>query len=421
MKKNLSNFYFRSGLFFILSSIGAVLNYALYIFLAHILNVRDFGDFAVIMALSNQILGILLSINLTSIYLVKAEGSEKAKHKLQIVQKMLIWAFLIIILLLGFVWPILINWLKIKDSVTLLLLAAMLLCSIPSIIWTGFLQGHKKLFEVGVFNFSSSSFKFIFALIFGYVGGVVGSLSGVLLGLMLGLTTLKIIARTNLPAIRTIFSRLTSDERLVVKDLRSYIIGSTIIVGLLSILQNIDITYAKVLFSPDVAGVYSGISILSNSIYYVALMLIWIVLPEISIENSTHNYRLLKTSYKLLSVLALGVVLVEYIFKNGLTSLLLGDKFSGQGSILIYASLYQILLVGVTLYAYYLLVLRDIKALILCLCIVLPSATLPWILGHNTLAMVRALVYSILLGIVMYSLINVIVINSGANDAKQIS
>jgi O-antigen/teichoic acid export membrane protein len=238
---------------------------------------------------------------------------------------------------------------------------------------------------------------------------------------MLGLTTLKIIARTNLPAIRTIFSRLTSDERLVVKDLRSYIIGSTIIVGLLSILQNIDITYAKVLFSPDIAGVYSGISILSNSIYYVALMLIWIVLPEISIENSTHNYRLLKTSYKLLSVLALGVVLVEYIFKNGLTSLLLGDKFSGQGSILIYASLYQILLVGVTLYAYYLLVLRDIKALILCLCIVLPSATLPWILGHNTLAMVRALVYSILLGIVMYSLINVIVINSGANDAKQIS
>jgi O-antigen/teichoic acid export membrane protein len=421
MQKNLANFYFRSSLFFILSSIGAVLNYGLYIFLAHILNVRDFGDFAVIMALSNQILGILLAINLTSIYLVKSEGSERAKIDLQTIQKLLIWFFIAFIILLGFIWPSLVHWLKIQDSIALLILALMLLCSIPSIIWTGFLQGHKKLFEVGLFNFSSSAFKFIFALALGYIGGLVGSLSGVLIGLLLGLLTVRITAHIELPSVRTIFSKLTANEKVVVSGLRSYIIASTLVVGFLSLLQNIDITYAKVLFDPNTAGVYSGISILSNSIYYIALMLIWIVLPEISIENNAHNQRLLKTSYRLLAVLGLVIVLIELIFKNILASLLLGSKFSGQGDLLVYASMYQILLVGVTLYAFYLLVLRDVRALILCGCIIIPSATLPWIFGNTTLEMIRNLFYSILLGTIIYSLINVTYIKNGVGHARKTS
>ena len=90
----LEDFYIRSSLFAFLSLVGAILNYALYPSLAHVLNPTEFGDFAAIMAISAQLLGIILAFNLTSIYLVNTYPEDEAREKVQIIQKVLIWLFL---------------------------------------------------------------------------------------------------------------------------------------------------------------------------------------------------------------------------------------------------------------------------------------------------------------------------------------
>src|SRR5262245_50157883 len=90
----LDNFYFRSGIYTILSLGTSALNYLLYPALTRVLNPREFGDFAAIMAISAQVLAILLAFNLTSIYLVKKYPEDEAREKVQVIQKVLIWLFL---------------------------------------------------------------------------------------------------------------------------------------------------------------------------------------------------------------------------------------------------------------------------------------------------------------------------------------
>lgn len=89
----LDNFYFRSSLYTVLALGASVLNYLLYPALTRVLNPQEFGDFATIMAISGQVLAILVSFNLMSIYLVKKYPEEEAREKVQIIQKILIWLF----------------------------------------------------------------------------------------------------------------------------------------------------------------------------------------------------------------------------------------------------------------------------------------------------------------------------------------
>ena len=185
-----------------------------------------------------------------------------------------------------------------------------------------------------------------------------------------------------------------------------YILASAIVVGALGVLQNIDIVYAKALFSPSEAGVYSGISVLSNALYFVSFVLIWIVLPALTMENPRHNRRLLRTAYSLLGAMAAGAVLGEFLLRGMLSTLLLGSAFGGQGNVLIIASLYQIALVGATLYAYYLLVLRRRRALLLAGCVFLPTVAAPVLFPpSSTEALITTLLLALLLGWTLYGMI----------------
>lgn len=378
-----TNFYFRSSLFTVLSLCGAALNYLLYPVLARILDVRSFGDFTAIFALSNQVLGILLAFNLVSIYLVKAYPEVEARKHAEAVQKVLIRFFLIISLLLVAFSPILRYQFKIQNTYEFLILGLILLISVPSVIWNGYLQGHKKLINVGAFNISAAFFKFSLAIVLAGFFGTIGGLWGLLLGTVVGIFVLRVSSSIKLPTISSIFKPIEKSERIFLLDNRYYIFGAIFVVGSLSVLQNIDILLAKSLFSQQVAGIYGGISVLSNALYYISFLLIWILLPEVSSTNHKHNKRLLRTSTKLLATLAVCATLGEVILKNVLVKVLLGNEFTRQSHLLVFATLYQLSLVAITLYAYYLLVLRQRRSLLLTISVVACCISLPLIFGRR--------------------------------------
>jgi len=101
-------------------------------------------------------------------------------------------------------------------------------------------------------------------------------------------------------------------------------------------------------------------------------------------ETKKHNHRLLKTSLKFLSSIAVISITSEFILKNILTKLLLGDRFSDQGNILIFATLYQITLASIVLYAFYLLIIRSRRSLILALSVMVSCMVLSFILRKYT-------------------------------------
>lgn len=418
-KLSLSNFYVRSGIFTILSMGGALLNYALYPTLARILEPASFGNFTAIMALSNQILAILLAFNLISIYLVKRYPEEEARDKAQAIQKILIWFFMAATLIVLMLTPVLGLLLKIDNLVTFIILALLLLAAVPAVIWTGYLQGHKRLVQVGVYAFTGALFKLIAAALFGYLWGAVAALWGALIGILAAITVLWMISGVKLPGISSIFTPLSKDHKKLIKNLTLYVAQAIFVVGGLGILQNLDIIYAKAFFDLHTAGIYSGISILSNAVYYLAFLLIWIILPEIDPKNLAVNKRVVSSAYRLLAILAAITLSIEFIFKDSLTRWLLGSQFGQQGEILIYATIFQVSLVAVTLYAFYLLVIRSIKSLYLGLSVIVPCLIFPFFYGDSPRQMIISLWGAVWAGIAIYLLVNMFLSISRVNESRK--
>lgn len=407
MRTKLPNFYVRSGLFSILSLVGAVFGYAVYPVLARILTAGQFGDFAVMVAFSNQLLGLLLAFNVISIYLVKSQSEEKARSHAQIIQKNLILFFLATTVVFLVASPYLDRLLKIENSGYFIVLGLILLTSVPGVIWTGYLQGNKQLIRVGSFNVSAGAGKLVFGALLAGIFGTVGSLLGILAGTLVGLAVLRFTpGGIKLPSLGSVFAKSDPEEQKFLLGMKKYFVECLLVVGALSFLQNFDISLAKALFGPSEAGLYSGISVLSNALYFLGFLLIWIVLPEIKIGDSTVNRRVLGTAYKLLGALTLAAVAVELILKNYLPQLLLGKNFSGEGGLLVFATLYQLTLVGIALYAFYLLVSRDRRAALLAGTSLLGCFTLPLIYADTPLRMIQLLWFSLLLGFMVYWLVS---------------
>ncbi len=380
-------------------------NYAVYPILVRILDTANFGDFAAIMAISNQILGLLLAFNLISIYLVKSQGEAKAKAHAEVIQKVLIWIFLIITVLLVALSPYLHNLLHIENVSSFLILSAILVAAVPAVVWMGYLQGHKEMVRIGVYNTGSSLAKLILSIGLALAIGTMGAILGMLGGIFVGLVILLLYPGVKLPSIKTVFQKSEPEEIRYLLSLRRYILGCILVVGTFSFLQNYDITLAKALFEPSMAGVYSGVSVLSNALYYVSFLIIWIIMPEIQINNPTVNRRVLGTAYKLLGALTVAVVLGEVLAKNYATRILLGASFASQGSLLIFASLYQLTLVATTLYAFFLLVQRKKRSVVLAGLVFAFTVTLPAVFAHTLTGMILLLWGSLLLALLVYSLL----------------
>lgn len=225
------------------------------------------------------------------------------------------------------------------------------------------------------------------------------------LGAITGLLVIYFIPGVKLPKIGSIFQKSDPSEVAFIRGLQKYIIECLVVVGALGFLQNYDITLAKALFDPNDAGVYSGISVLSNALYYLCFLLIWIVMPEIKIGDSVTNRRVLGTAYKLLGALTVSAVAVEVLLKGHITKILLGNNFSGQGELLIFATLYQLTLVAIALYAFYLLVTRQRRAGLLAVCCFPITLILPALLANSPLEMIKLLWLSLVAGVAVYSVL----------------
>jgi O-antigen/teichoic acid export membrane protein len=129
------------------------------------------------------------------------------------------------------------------------------------------------------------------------------------------------------------------------------------------------------------------------------------VLPEIKLGNQAVNRRVLATAYKLIAVIAAGALAVEVLFKDNLTRLLLGGNFANGGDLLIFATLYQLTLVAVALYAFYLLVIRQRRAALLAASCAPFSLIIPAVYASDPLQMIKLLWVSLLIGIGVYWLI----------------
>lgn len=402
-----NNFYVRSGLFTILSLGSAIASYALYPILVRFLSHESFGDFAVTSALLNQTLAILLAINIISIHLVKKYGEDEARQHTQVIQKVLMWVFMTICTLILIFSPFLQSLFKIENPLLFVPLIVILLASIPTIVWNGYLQGNKELVRIGISSFGSALAKLLFASALGLLAGSVGAVFGILVGTLAGIAILQLYPGVKLPSIRSAFEKTSRSEVRFLNNIKLYVAQAVFVVGALGVLQGYDISLAKVLFAPDVAGQYGGISVLGAAFYYLGFILIWIILPEIKIYDPAVNRRVLRTAYGLFSVILAVAILGELLLGDALLPVLLGESFQGKTDLLIFATLYQLTLVALSLYSFFLLICRRNRVIILVALVLLSCLIIPPLLATTPLDMIKYLWLSMISAILVYLLMAV--------------
>ncbi len=146
-----------------------------------------------------QLSSILLAFNVVSIYLVARE-KDTAVAKLESIQRVLVRLSAAVAIGIVVLLPFLRNLLQIEGYLPLLGLSLLLITVIPTIIWTGYLLGHKELPLIGIYNIVNALAKVVGAVTLAKLGlGAGGAVFGLLIGYVVSLVLLKKLSKHRLP------------------------------------------------------------------------------------------------------------------------------------------------------------------------------------------------------------------------------
>lgn len=357
-----------NGLFAILSLAGSALSYLLYPVLAKLIAPASFGDVSVVIALAGQLGGLLLAFNVVSIYIVDTHEQEHALRITETIQKIVIQVLLVATVVVTLMSPWLKQILHISSMWTILGLGLFLLSAVPVVVWTGFLQGHKEMARIGIYNAVVALAKLIGGAGLAAVGlGAPGAVVGILLGQLVGLWVIRKVPGAQLPSAAGSLSRITPAERETMRPLAGYVAESLTVVSVFSVLFAIDIILAKSLFAPYWAGLYAGVAALGRIIFFGANILTWIMLANLTHRDLAKSRVTLARNLGLIAGLGLLGVAGFWLASGLIVRQSLGASYQALAPQLWLTGLNQ--LIASLLYAYtlYLLVLRKSRPALLAL------------------------------------------------------
>jgi O-antigen/teichoic acid export membrane protein len=129
--------------------------------------------------------------------------------------------------------------------------------------------------------------------------------------------------------------------------------------GFVTILYSLDVIIVKRLFSPDIAGLYSGIATIARIIFFATASISAVLLSSITMEDKDKkNLPILKKATILVSLIGGGLLILFTFFPVWIIQLLIGVKYTSYAHLLAIMSLYLFLVSLLNLFVSYLLALR---------------------------------------------------------------
>lgn len=325
----------KSGVFFIGSMIVAVLNYLFYPVLGRHLSLADYGDVQASLSIWSQVMTLLGAFNLAVVHTstnCDHPGECRAvTNRLQMASFVAV-GIICVLLLLGSNW--LFETFRFTTRSLLFVLPLLLIGNSMYGIRIGYLQGKGRFFSVSLANILLSGGRLVFALLLIVMGWrSFGALFGVLLSQIL--------------AISFVFWK-TRHMHAVVDEAESYQLESgrmrreLMFVGLIvcsmyfvSSLYLTDVLFVKHYFSPELAGVYSGISTVANIAFFLTGPIITVMLSSLRVDHSIAQRRQgYVKALSLVCALGGGVVLAFFLFPTFIIRLLMGARYVSYAHLL---------------------------------------------------------------------------------------
>lgn len=401
----------RSGTFFVLASmVSAACNYILYIICARMLSPAQYGDLALVLALSNQVLGALFATNLLSIYIMHNKGELYARSVLELVQRRI----LIIIFILSTSTVVLGSFfaylLGLEDRWLIACLCLVLIMALPASIWIGFFQAQKEFGRISVYNLVASTGKLVLTSIGATLNSVRLALLGVVIGQGLALFIIKVYRGSTPPSvIKSLSERPTKSVLNYFREHKKLFWVAICSVLTLSFAQNADIVFANIKLSDSVVGSYSGISLISNAIFYVGSLLFWLFLPRIIKLSNNKQKRIFRYILVVTALLVVVAVIFARFAGPLLVKIFLGVYIAPVARALPYAVAYQLILISTALSVYiFILQNRIVNAVIVIASFLVYSTLLMYTFGNDVVTIPLSLAGALIGSWLTYGIIEII-------------
>lgn len=405
MIKNLylsKNFYLRSSIYAALSLLGAAMSYAIYPALIRILPREVFGDIATSLALASQLTTIFLAFNIVSLYVSKKY--QNSKEQLEHLQKEIVKIFVLFSIVIFIMSPALKQVLHFGSYTTFWSLMALMLLSIPAVIWIGYLQGKEEMARVGIYIACAALFKFLITISLAIIFRSDIAIVGIVLGQLIGIIVLAKLPGEQTPSLLTLFE--SSKRKIYDATLNKYLIIVVVSCILLSFAQNADILFGKALLDSTFSGTFVAVSSLSNVVFYTSSLIIWISLSGLSLKNSSKDSRLLLRSSLVVILIGILVGLFFSIAESYIFTHLIPDASQEYVVQLYRDTLYQSIVVLATLILYWKLATKSSGGLMGSIGFAFPIMLVPLLYdGSGVIALINTLLVCALAGFGIMSLI----------------
>lgn len=389
-----------NAIFFIGSLSVAFLNYLYYPVMSRVLSVEEFGEVQTIFSLV-FLSGVVMTVFRMIVLNITTNSTTTEHQKLgsdaHTIPALFTTAHIFhvpFMLVLFFGSPFISHFFSFSSSWAFSIFSLYIYFSVASTFYGAYLNGKNDFTSLTISQIIGAGGKLIISFILVSLGfGVLGAISALVL---ISLITIFYM-RTKSDNFSLSFIHPKKIKHALIKELPfGLLVFFTL--GLVTILYSADVLIIKRLFSPEVAGLYSGIATIARIIFFATGSISAVLLSSVTIDDiKKTNASSLKKALLLITAIGGSILIFFSLFPTFTISLLVGTKYASYAHLLPLVSLYTFLVSVLNLFVIYLLALRS-YTLFKISGIGFVSLVLSLFFGHSTpSAIVISFIISILI------------------------
>jgi O-antigen/teichoic acid export membrane protein len=251
--------------------------------------------------------------------------------------------------------PLISRYFSFESHWSFVFFAMLLLLSIYQTFYSSYLHGKNSYVALSISNILGAGGKLV--LSFGLVAlGL--SVNGAVIALVIVSLLTLLYMKKKTHGLSLTFTPSSHIRHVLLKEM-PYGLLIFVSLGFVTLLYSVDVIIVKRMFSPEVAGLYSGIATVARIIFFATASVSAVLLSSVTLHGGDANIRVLKKALLLVTALGGGLLVVFAMFSTGIITLLIGAKYVSYAFLLGEMSLYLFVVSLLNLTVSYLLALKS--------------------------------------------------------------
>ncbi len=319
------------------SAVAAIASYLFTFSMARMMSIEDYSllysiiAFTYILTIPQEAIRTVIS-RYTTKYNVQKDNGKIHELLSSSLKKIFIVSIILLVLLLA-LSPLLTGLFHTNFWVLATALTILIFSFVLPVFW-GVYQGLGKFKELGINNSIEGVLRLILAILLVLALPTNSQIYGALISSPISMGIVFLIAYLS-------FGYIQKKKRKKIKEnLMKYSLATLLIFGLVTLMYSVDIILARYFFTPRVAGIYAGISLICKAFFFIAIGTKRAMMPNLTEQNIKSEEeectKILKKISLFLIIMFACAFLLFLFFPGPIVSVILGDQYTAVAPYLKY-------------------------------------------------------------------------------------